>query len=392
MPYSIPLARRIQFHLDAKPVSTTARVFVAVAADADDVEHTGSVRDDERDKWLDGWLESSSSSSPSSPSRAQGHSPSWVAAHIDLVNQGQTQVWVFASWEDPATFLSATTTTPAAATTAADAHSFLMTHLFKYIYTHLVPDMPTAPDADWLELKRTGKYLTQPYSRNKILFGTVGEKLWAHFPSSARARTDSGYLKYIFSPEQEEMLEQEQEQAADTSTNTNTDTCTNTNTPTPPPGTLPADYRFTDLQPHDLQAVLDRTPVPRTLATLSQLVSVGLLYKDSPQPVGWGFLGKDASISSLHTEVEHRGRGLAVCLSRELLRRQGRGFAGRGHEEGEGRERQEEAEGKGRARGVWAHADVSGANVASRRVMEKLGGKPVWTVMWTELDLGVLLG
>ncbi|KAK5540663.1 hypothetical protein LTR23_006124 [Exophiala sp. CCFEE 6169] len=241
-----------------------------------------------------------------------------------------------------------------------------MHELFTYIYTVLVPAMPLEPSDEWLQLKRTGKTLTTPYSRNKVLFGTVGEKLWHLFPQEARARTDPGYLKYVFSPEEKEDAANPTAAAAAATT---TDNNENKNIST----------------------------IPRTLSTLRQYVSVGIFSSSDDDynhtnpnpnprgPVAWGFLGKDASISSLHTEPAHRGKGLAVCLARELLHRQ--------------RQRQTRAAspfpedtstpkgGTGMEMGCWAHADVSQDNIPSRRVMEKLGGKPMWMVMWTELDL-----
>jgi hypothetical protein len=84
---------------------------------------------------------------------------------------------------------------------------------------------------------------------------------------------------------------------------------------------LPDGFRLGDMRTQDLQLVLDRSPIPRTLTTLKQLVSVGLFHGERETPVGWGFLGKDASISSLHTEAEFRGKGLAVLLTMELLKR-----------------------------------------------------------------------
>lgn len=331
LPYSIPLTRRIQFHLD-HPTSETARIYIAVAdTKVDDGATAGSQKlgTDHKGNWLDAWLheDSSTATEPASP---------WVAAHIDLAGYGQTQGWVFGSWEHPSNY-------------RPDRHPVyraLMDQLFTYIYTRLVPEMPIEPGEDWLLLKRTGKRLTEPYSRNKVLFGTVGEKLWEYFDEEARTRTDSGYFKYVFAPENE-------------ATQPGNDSFP-----------LPQGYRFGEMQPHDLQVVLDRTDIPRTLHTLKQYVSVSLLYRDDPSPIGWGFLGKDASISSLHTEPEHRGKGLAVCLSKELLKRQGTAFAG------------QEAKKKS-----WGHADVSRDNLPSRRVMEKLGGVPMWKSMWTEVDL-----
>ncbi|KAK5451570.1 hypothetical protein LTS15_007830 [Exophiala xenobiotica] len=435
LPYSLPVTRRIEYHL-SHPISPTARIFVAAAAgstDGDGEKTDGlydngendaqsdrplhlalplpSTRtrsshrlDDADEHWLESWLlnatnNSSSSSSSSSPSsEASNHRP-WLAAHIDLLNSGQTQVWLFARWEAPCRYpypsLSRNNdytdtdhlTTGSASRGDVSVHKSLMHELFTYIHTVLVPSVPLEPSDEWLQLKRTGKTLTTPYSRNKVLFGTVGEKLWHLFPQEARARTDPGYLKYVFSPE-------EKEDEANPTTATATATYNNNKKTSLFP--LPPGYKFGEMRPSDLQVVLDRSTIPRTLSTLRQYVSVGIFSSSSDDdandtnpnirgPVAWGFLGKDASISSLHTEPAHRGKGLAVCLARELLRRQ--------------RQRQNRAaspfledtstrkRGTGMEMGCWAHADVSQDNIPSRRVMEKLGGKPMWKVMWTELDL-----
>jgi ribosomal protein S18 acetylase RimI-like enzyme len=441
LPYSLPVTRRIEYHL-SHPISPTARIFVAAAADVavagstdgdghghghgektdvpydngeDDAQsdrplhlplplpstwtRSGHHPDDDDEHWLDSWLLTTTTSSSSPSSEASNHRP-WLAAHIDLLNSGQTQVWLFASWEAPSPSLSCnnddtdtdtdhlTTGGGSAFRGDVSVHKNLMHELFTYIYTVLVPAMPLEPSDEWLQLKRTGKTLTTPYSRNKVLFGTVGEKLWHLFPQEARARTDPGYLKYVFSPEEEE---DEGKSGATTADNNNTN---NTSLLL----LLPPGYKFGEMRPSDLQTVLDRSTIPRTLSTLRQYVSVGIFSSSSSSdandanpnirgPVAWGFLGKDASISSLHTEPAHRGKGLAVCLACELLHRQRQ------------RQRQSRAaspfpedtstlkRGTGMEMGCWAHADVSQDNIPSRRVMEKLGGKPMWMVMWTELDL-----
>ncbi|KIW58433.1 hypothetical protein PV05_02954 [Exophiala xenobiotica] len=379
LPYSLPVTRRIEYHL-GHPISPTARIFVAAAAvpaDGDDdgdvqingdhvhsnqplpLPGTSSHPPDER--WLESWLLSNTSSS-SAASRP------WLAAHIDLINYGQTQVWLFASWEVPSLFRNDSDTV----TGGGGLYKSLMHELFNYIHTVLVPTMPLEPSDEWLDLKRTGKTLTTPYSRSKILFGTVGEKLWELFPPQARARTDPGYLKYVFSPAKENENVDEAKAEASLAKARLAATAADNDNDNTSLLLLPAEYKFGEMRSSDLQIVLDRSTIPRTLSTLRQYVSVAIFSRDDdtdPRPVAWGFLGKDASLSSLHTEPAHRGKGLAVCLARELLQRQTRAF-------------QEDKRGMG-----WAHADVSQDNIPSRRVMEKLGGRPMWMVMWTEVDL-----
>lgn len=104
---------------------------------------------------------------------------------------------------------------------------------------------------------------------------------------------------------------------------------------------------------------------------------------DEPDPIAWGFVGIDASLTTLHTEPEHRRKSLAVSLARELLRMQAECFKTPNHEGDEGEGRVDGGE-------KWGHADVLEANKASRRVMEKAGGEVMWRDCWVEVELGRL--
>ena len=128
LPYSIPLLRRIQFHLD-RPISPTARIFVAAVVDRGHGEASDGV-----DRWL---LDSQPRSQP------------WIAAHIDLINSGQTQVWLHASWESDAAY-----PLPSSLPTSMDAlalihgeprprHKQLLHALLTYISAELIPRLPT---------------------------------------------------------------------------------------------------------------------------------------------------------------------------------------------------------------------------------------------------------
>ena len=140
---------------------------------------------------------------------------------------------------------------------------------------------------------------------------------------------------------------------------------------------LPEGYTFGELSERQLAIVLERSVIPRTMETMRELGSVGVFYKGDA--VGWGFVSKDGSLSSLHTEVEHRGRGLAVGVARELMVRSERWFDASGGET------------LGGKRGDrWVHANVSEDNISSGRVMEKLGGRKMWRVSWIEMDLSKL--
>ncbi|KAK5052759.1 hypothetical protein LTR84_002625 [Exophiala bonariae] len=368
LPYTLPLARRIEFHL-GHPISPTSRIFVAAAtATVNTVDPAGRNKaqdegaGDASHDWLESWLREGSAPETAAP---------WLAAHIDLSNQGQTQVWVYASWEHPdvgyfsssvadlppaAEDTSATASKVSSISTTTDdeddplaqAHEDLFSTLFRYILTQLVPHQSSTPNDEWLELQRTGKFLSVPYSRSKAIFGTVHEVLWRYFDNAARTRTDPGYLKYVFS------FPSPESDGAAGHDDLN----------------LPDGYYLADMRREHLQMVLDRTPIPRTLNTLIQMESVGLFFKDNPTPIGWGFLSKDGSISSLHTEVEHRGKNLAVTVGKALLLKGSRTSLSR--------------------LGVYyGHADSSQVNIPSRRVMEKIGGLPRWRISWTEIDLDI---
>jgi hypothetical protein len=140
------------------------------------------------------------------------------------------------------------------------------------------------------------------------------------------------------------------------------------------------------MQPHQFDLVISRTHIPRSKRSLAQMASVALYYdneanedaavgaeitlkqqENAEMPIAWAFLGFDGSLSTLHVEPEHRGRGLAVLVGWEVMRvgmGDGGIFESGSSEEG------------------WAYADVAMENVASRRVMEKMGGVVGWTVSW----------
>ena len=170
-------------------------------------------------------------------------------------------------------------------------------------------------------------------------------------PQVAITRGDANYDKWVFGPDVVARLNEEVE--------------------------LPERYTFGELGEHQLATVLERSVIPRTMQTMRELGSVGIFWKG--EAVGWGFVSKDGSLSSLHTEVEHRGRGLAMGVARELMRRS-KGWFDVGKDEVVEGER-----GAG-----WVHSDVSEDNMSSWRVMEKLGGRKMWRLSWIEMDLSKL--
>lgn len=115
--------------------------------------------------------------------------------------------------------------------------------------------------------------------------------------------------------------------------------------------------------------VRSRTRIFRSDGTLSRMGGVAVYHRDGAGPVAWAFVSVDGSLSTLQVEPGHRGRGLAGVLVRETVRRaMGRDFGGVVRD------------------GYW-HADMEKGNMASKRVMEKCGGRMEWTVAWVAVEV-----
>jgi hypothetical protein len=160
---------------------------------------------------------------------------------------------------------------------------------------------------------------------------------------------------------------------------------------------LPSGYRYHDrrgrvgLLPSHLDLVQSRTHIPRSSKSLSTMPGVAVYYDPSlasetivddhdEMPIAWAFLGTDGALATLHVEPEHRGQGLAFRLSKEVMHR---GMAPGGLF---GVDSIEIADHQDRL-GDWVHTEVAQYNQASRRVMEKIGGKVLTTVTWTVIEL-----
>lgn len=317
----------------------------------------------------------------------------WIAAYIDLRNPGQTQVWLYASWErdseseqqfdvesqkdyeyDTNNSISTSTIPPpptppststATATAIADPRrKDLFESLFSHLRTNHVPRLPADPPASWLSLRDSGKIVSTPYSRSKVLFGSVHERHLGYFrPRVSNTNTDSS------------------------SSNTSTNTLKTPPTTRPPSlynkyiiaatplqlharldALIPPDLRLDTLHPIHHPIVLARSPIPRSLATLAQMRNVAVLDADDT-PVSWGFVGRDGSIASLWTEEAWRRRGLAAVVARRLMQVVSKKDEGNDV--------------------VYFHADVGMDNVGSGRVMEAVGGRVWWRVAWVEVELGM---
>jgi hypothetical protein len=360
LPYSLPLYRRLQFHL-SHPNPPFAQVFDAFSALSPLSTERLST-----EQWL------SVVSKQASPTEQIP----WICSHIDLSAAGQTQVWVFANWEHPEIH------TRDATPQDVEARRHLLQALFETIYDRDTPLIPVAGPKSLLKVKKIGREDVS-FSRTRVLFGAMNLHVRALIPQGTGERLDDGtlhylfpganvithvdkpYMKYLF-PTRSVNLHQPPPEAQQNGAE--------------PGAGLPPGYSFGPMPYQYLPLVLDRTSIPRGLDTMASFFSIALFYQQDPTPIGWGFLGKDASLTSLHTELEHRGKGLAVLLSKELFRQQNAHFRTLGDENA------------GTEEVLWAHADVSKGNVASRKVMEKIGGRVEWETCWTEVELESLVG
>ena len=140
-------------------------------------------------------------------------------------------------------------------------------------------------------------------------------------------------------------------------------------------------FRWGSVQPKDFELVRNRTSIPRTDATLSLLPSLAVFRSDevdSP-PVAWAFLGPDGSLTSLHTEIECRGRGLAKLLVAKL-------FGGSNFSPRTQRASDDVSKPGVDGSASWFHADTGVDNASSRAVCRALGGTEGWLVYWTRID------
>jgi len=355
LPYSLPLYRRLQFHL-RRLNPPFAQVF-----DAFPSSHPLSNERLSAEQWL----------SVASKQKQTTEQIPWICSHIDLSAAGQTQVWVFANWEHPEIQKEEPTAE------GLEMRRQLLQALFEKIYDRDVPLIPVTGPKGWLKVKKVGRE-DIPFSRTRVLFGALNLCVRSLIPQGSGERLDDGTLHYLF-PGGKVIIRVDEPYMKYLFPTRSPHQSLEEQNGTESRMALPPGYSFGPVQYQYLSMVLDRTSIPRGLDTMASFFNIGLFYNQEPTPVGWGFLGKDASLTSLHTEPEHRGKSLAVLLSKELFRQQNEHFRTLGDEG-----KDDEV--------FWAHADVAESNMASRKVMEKIGGKVEWQTCWIEVELESLVG
>ena len=158
---------------------------------------------------------------------------------------------------------------------------------------------------------------------------------------------------------------------------------------------LPDGYHFDTVRAErgEFKLVRSRTEIPRTEESLARMGCVGVRFTgdggasvasegqgdeearaEQGDLIAWAFLGTQGSLSSLHVEPAHRGKGLAKAVARKLVMRLAR---------------EPEAVGFRRVEGIegMATSDVALENVQSAGVAMALGGREGWVVRWVGVDL-----
>ena len=253
LPYSLPLYRRLQFHL-SHPNPPYAQVFDAFSPLSPLSQEGFSP-----ERWL----------SLASKQEAAAEQVPWLCSHIDLSAAGQTQVWVFANWELP----EIRAQEGAAEQDQLEARRRLLQALFETIYDRDVPLIPEAGPKGLLRetKKQPGRQnVDVPFSRSRVLFGALnlcvrslipeasGERLDGNgtvhylFPAGRSGkvitRVDEPYVKYLF-PTRHSHHEQPRDERNGTE-------------PGPPPEALPPGYSFGSMPYQYLPLVLERTNIP----------------------------------------------------------------------------------------------------------------------------------
>lgn len=310
----------------------------------------------------------------------------WLAAHIDLFHGRETQITLYSSLEKANSSLTplppktcSVIKFPSSISTLSNcptnykirARTQLLSLLY-YVRTRLLPvylarhpegvhnfhdptKVPAAPLTAFLIGSIHTGILGLLVEDEDVAAAAVQREL-VPVEGVKIHRVDAPLGKYIFRLEEEEDEE-------------------NGNGVDERASSLPEDYRLTAFpnDRHSYDLVRSRTRIFRSDEILSKMNGVVIYHDGSGKdPVAWAFVSIDGSLATLQVEREHRGRGLAGLLVRETMRR---AMTEGGY-----------ARVMGDGDGYW-HADVEKGNLASRRVMEKGGGRLEWTVAWVAVEV-----
>ena len=293
----------------------------------------------------------------------------WAAAYIDRSTRPGTELWLFAQGEDPnhqasPNHIADQGSTPASAPTQGFCPNCRLAVLSLLDHMSTLPLPPLHPEElPSLELARQHAkdfpesgpgviYELSPgtYMRHLLWPGVV--TLGACHTSLVQICREAGILRQEI-PGANAVLNKFLFKIADL----------------PSVKELPEGLRWGEMRAQDLPTVQARTSIPRATRTLLSLKSKGVFEESSDRAVAWTFLGLDGSLTTLHTEAEWRGRGIAKAVAAKIIRECAPGLA---------------VDDQGNA---WSHADVYVGNVQSEKVCSSLGGRAMWEHYWVRIDL-----
>jgi hypothetical protein len=272
----------------------------------------------------------------------------FAVAFLDRTRRPETECWIFLSGEVPGR---------CALSSEIGKCIECKEALLVIIDAVKTSDVPkSAHEMDATNVSRTNPVLISSLKGELILFGALHEAcvkvIQEHEPGAIAPPPlkglDTGYMKYLFRPSS-----------------------------LPEPRDLPKDFGWGAVRKQDFALIRNRTSIPRQDATLALLPSLAIFRTDEDDgaPIAWAFLGLDGSLTSLHTEEECRGRGLANMLVSKLFREGG-------HPDSPAGARSATVEKDDKA---WFHADTALDNASSRAVCRALGGQEGWVVHWIRI-------
>lgn len=304
----------------------------------------------------------------------------WIAAYINLFTGHETQAWIYSSLEVEVPPVEHTINSnsdeeirdfSSISSERQDIARKQIWNLLQFIHRELMPEyishLSKAENQQQTTQVPEQKIKVIPkHNPPSILLGSLHTgliKLLSTNNSYTNAQFRPGlkvyrydtlpYVKYIFAPD---IFQTENDEKSNP---------------------LPEGYYYGSegLKAEHVDLVKSRTHIPRERETLLAMPSVVVYQHNAAEaPIAWGFLAFDGSLATLHVEPAHRGKGIAATLSREIMRR---GMMGSGVYGGAAKEL------------GFAHADVAKDNMASRKVMEKVGGGKGWrwSVTWSVVEV-----
>ncbi|KAF2252765.1 hypothetical protein BU26DRAFT_515217 [Trematosphaeria pertusa] len=277
----------------------------------------------------------------------------WAVAYLDRSMRPETELWIFAAGEMPGHSGSG----EAFCSTCTTAVLSLLDYMSALPVPPLHPENLPALELGKLHEKtypETGPHVRYPpnpgaYMRHLLLPSVV--VLGACHHQVVQVCESAGLLRMEF-PGRDAELNKFLFRVSDL----------------PQTRELPDGLRWGEMRAKDISMVQSRTSIPRATRTLLSLKSVGVFKNETDTPVAWAFLGLDGSLTTLHTEPEYRGNGIAKAVAAKIFRDYAPDVAV--DEEGN----------------AWAHADVYVGNSQSESVCRSLGGRAFTKIFWVRID------